>query len=200
MENQIILKATEMFLTHGFKSVTMDDIASEMGISKKTIYQYFENKNDLVQAVTLHLFETISLGIDEICALDKNPIEELFMIKEFVLKNLKDESASPIYQLQKFYPEIYKTLMIRQIEKMDDCIVGNIQKGINQGLFRNDLIVDLIARFYYSGMMSLKDTEMFNPEKYSTKVVQKKYLEYHLRSLCTPKGVEILEQLLKENN
>ena len=99
-----------MFLTHGFKSITMDEIASEMGISKKTIYQHFANKNSLVEAVSLYLFDSISGGIDCIYELDKNPIDELFLIKDFILKNLKDESASPIYQLQKYYPKILSLL------------------------------------------------------------------------------------------
>ena len=66
MKDQILEKATEMFLTLGFKSVTMDDIASEMGISKKTIYQHFSNKDSLIKATTSNLFERISCGIDEI--------------------------------------------------------------------------------------------------------------------------------------
>ena len=188
-----------MFLTHGFKSVTMDEIASEMGISKKTIYQHFANKNSLVQAVSTYLFETISCGIDSIYELDKNTIEELFLIKDFVLKNLKDESASPIYQLQKYYPAIHKSLMAKQFEKMDDCVVGNINKGIEQGLFRKDLNVDLIVRFYYAGMTSLKDIELFNPTKFGSKLLQTAYLEYHLRGISTEKGIKKLEELLNNN-
>lgn len=200
MENKIIEKATEMYLTLGFKSVTMDDIASEMGISKKTIYHHFENKNDLVEAVTLYLFETISCGIDEIMTLDKNPIEELFVIKDFVMKNLKNESTSPIYQLQKYYPQIHKTLMSRQFEKMGDCVIDNLKKGIEQGLYRNDINLELIGRFYFAGMTSIKDAELFNPIQFSTKMVQETYLEYHLRGIATEKGVAILEQILNKNN
>ena len=196
MEQKIIEKATEMYLTLGFKSVTMDDIASGMGISKKTIYQHFENKNDLVEAVTMHLFETISCGIDEILTLKKNPIEELFLIKDFVLKNLKNESTSPIYQLQKYYPQIHKTLMSLQFDKMGDCVVDNLKKGMEQGLFRDDINVELIARFYFAGMTSIKDAELFNPTQFSSKDVQETYLEYHLRGICTLKGITELEQLL----
>jgi AcrR family transcriptional regulator len=196
MNQKIIETATEMFLTHGFKSVTMDEIASKMGISKKTIYHHFENKNDLVKATTLHLFETISKGVDEIMLLDNNPIEELFVIKDFVMKHLKDESISPIYQLQKFYPNIHKTLMLRQFEKMDYCVIDNLNKGMQQGLFRNNINLELIGRFYFAGMTSIKDAELFNPDEFSSKLVQDTYLEYHLRAICTQKGIEKLEQLL----
>lgn len=200
MKESIILKSCEMFLTHGFKSVTMDEIASEMGISKKTIYQHFSNKNDLVEEVSTYLFETISCGIDQIYEQDKNPIEELFLIKDFVLKNLKDESASPIYQLQKFYPKIHKSLMAKQFDKMQDCVMHNIKKGIELGLFREDLNVDLIVRFYYIGMSNIKDVELFNPNVFGTKLVQATYLEYHLRGICTEKGIKKLEELKPKYN
>jgi AcrR family transcriptional regulator len=197
MKDQILLKATDLFLTLGFKSVTMDDIAAEMGISKKTIYQHYSNKDQLVEASTMHLFETISCGIDQICALENNPVEELFLIKDFVMKNLKNESASPIYQLQKYYPKIHKTLMMRQFDKMGDCVIVNLEKGIAQGFFRKEMNTPLIARFYFAGMTSLKDTEIFNPEEFPSLSIQMAYLEYHLRGICTEKGIQKLEQLLK---
>ncbi|MCB0433144.1 MAG: TetR/AcrR family transcriptional regulator, partial [Mangrovimonas sp.] len=78
MEQKILQNAAEMFLNYGFKSVTMDDIANTMGISKKTIYQYYENKNKLVEATTMYVFENISHGIDCICEIEKNPIEEVY--------------------------------------------------------------------------------------------------------------------------
>jgi AcrR family transcriptional regulator len=118
MRDKIIYSASDLFITYGFKSVTMDDIANAIGISKKTIYQYFENKTKLVEATTLHMFDTISHGIDCICELNKNPIEEVYEIKKFVMTHLKDEKSSPQYQLQKYYPKISGTLKEKQLEKM----------------------------------------------------------------------------------
>ena len=93
MKDKIIHKSTELFLSLGFKSVTMDDIASEMGISKKTIYVHFPNKTKLVEAVTFNLFDTICDGIDSICEVSANPIEELYAIKMFVMHHLKNEKS-----------------------------------------------------------------------------------------------------------
>jgi len=89
MREKIINKSAELFLNLGFKSVTMDDIAQEMGISKKTIYVHFSNKTKLVEAVTFGLFDTICNGIDHICEHAPNPIEELYSIKMFVMQHLK---------------------------------------------------------------------------------------------------------------
>lgn len=197
MKEQILNKATDMFLTLGFKSVTMDDIANEMGISKKTIYQHFSNKDSLVKAVTTNLFEDISCGIDQIILANKNPIEELFAIKDFVLKNLKDENTSPIYQLHKYYPRIHKSLMLKQFDKMGSCVIENLEKGIGLGLFREEINKEYISRFYFSGMNSIKDVELFNPEVFSLKDLQNQYLEYHLRGICTLKGIEQLETIIK---
>ncbi len=199
MREKIIHKSEELFLNFGFKSVTMDDIAGEMGISKKTIYVHFPNKTKLVEATTLHMFETISCGIDSICALQKNPIEEIFDIKAFVMDHLKNEKSSPQYQLQKYYPKIFATLKSKQFEVMQGCVTENLKRGINQGLYRENINIDFISRIYFNGMVTLKDQELFPLKKFSMNALMENYLEYHLRGICTPKGLLTLTELLKIN-
>ncbi|MFT5892992.1 MAG: AcrR family transcriptional regulator, partial [Dokdonia sp.] len=109
MKEKILHTATELFLNQGFKSITMDDIAREMGISKKTIYSHFSNKEAVIEASTAGIFNMICSGIDLITEDKKNPIEELYDIKRFVLEHLKGERTSPMYQLQKYYPRIHRT-------------------------------------------------------------------------------------------
>ena len=196
MKNEILEKASDMFLNLGFKSVTMDDIASEMGISKKTIYEHYATKVELVKASTFYLFEKISAGIDEICALGKNPIEELFVIKDYVQNNIKDENTSTIFQLQKYYPKIHTCLKTMQFEKMDTCVIDNLNRGKQAGLFRNEIDVEFIGRIYYASAMSIMDIELFPEQMYTRKELDEKLLEYHVRGIATPKGIETLEKLL----
>ncbi|NNE32550.1 MAG: TetR/AcrR family transcriptional regulator [Winogradskyella sp.] len=199
MREKIIHKSEELFLSFGFKSVTMDDIASEMGISKKTIYVHFPNKTKLVEATTLHMFETISCGIDHICALQKNPIEEIFDIKQFVMEHLKNEKSSPQFQLQKYYPKIFSSLKSKQFEVMQECVTDNLNRGIEQDLYRANLDVDFITRIYFNGMVTLKDQDLFPLKKFSMNALMENYLEYHLRGICTPKGLKTLTKLLNSN-
>lgn len=199
MQEQIIEKATEMYLTLGFKSVTMDDIANEMGISKKTIYQHFANKNDLVEAVTMQMFETISCGIDQICQPDKNAIEELYEIKDFVLHKLKDEKASPIFQLQKYFPKIYKTLHGKEYCKMQDCVVTNLNKGVKTGLYRSEIDIEFISGIYYSCVHAIKDKTVFSNEKYNFRMLEELYLDYHIRAISTEKGLQVLEKITNKS-
>lgn len=195
MKDKIILKSTDLFLNLGFKSVTMDDIANEMGISKKTIYQHFQNKTKLVEATAMHVFENISCGIDDICALDKNPIEEIYEIKRFVMLHLKDEKSSPQYQLQKYYPKIYASLKTKQFEKMLGCVTRNLERGVAQNLYRDSIEIDFTARLYFNSMTSLKDQDIFPRENFSMAMLMNSYLEYHLRGICSKKGLETLSQL-----
>ncbi len=185
-----------MFLNFGFKSVTMDDIASEMGISKKTIYVHFSNKAKLVDAVSFYLFDRICAGLDTICEASINPIKELYDIKMFVMEHLKSEKASPQYQLKKYYPETYKKLHLKQFEKMHGSVQESLQRGINTELFRENIDVDFIARMYFNGMMGIKDNGIFPTELFTYKYLIESYLEYHLRAIVTPKGMTILNKFI----
>lgn len=199
MMQDILKTAVDLFLTYGFKSVTMDDIANAQGISKKTIYQYFENKTVLVEEAVMLLFQIISTGIEEIRTQEKNPIEEIYEIKQFLMKNLKDEKSSPQYQLEKYYPKIFHNIKEKQMCVMEDCVGCNIERGKKMGLFREDLNSDFISKIYFNCMMALKDKSLFPLEHFSMRMLMNNYLEYHLRGICTSKGLEHLNNYLQIN-
>lgn len=199
MKEDILKKATEMFLALGFKSVTMDDIAAEMGISKKTIYQHFATKTDLVEASSMYLFDTISCGIDSIREQDNNSIEEIFVIRDFMMQHLNNEGTSPFYQLQKFFPKVFSCLRTKQFEKMNGCMKENLQRGIDKGLYRPDINVEFISRIYFTGLTGIKDNDIFPPSLFDIKETIKQYLEYHLRGIVTAKGTAILEKIIEHN-
>ncbi len=199
MKEKILHKAGDMFLSLGFKSVTMDDIANEMGISKKTIYTHFKNKTQLIEAVTFTLFDTICDGIDCICEASNNPIEELYDIKMFVMNHLKNEKASPQHQLKKYYPQIYDILRMKQFEKMHESVQESLEKGVHTGLFRQSIDVGFISRMYFNGMTGIKDETIFPRSEFSSEYLMESYLEYHLRAIVTEKGLEILNQFINVN-
>jgi len=194
MRDKILLKSADMFLNLGFKSVTMDDIAHNLGCSKKTIYQHFDNKTKLVEATTLYMFDVISHGIDCICELEKNPIDEIYEIKRFVMDHLKDEKSSPQYQLQKYYPKIYDTLKQKQFGKMHECVMANLKRGIAQGIYRDSINVEFITRIYFNSMLAIKDKDLFPLKHFSMNELMEYYIEYHLRGICTEKGLKYLEE------
>lgn len=200
MEEKILETSADLFLNYGFKSITMDDIANRIGISKKTIYQHYKNKHELIEASTLHLFEQISSGINLICNLHNNPVEEIYQIKNFVMTHLKGEKSSPQYQLQKYYPKIYKNLKNKQFDLMQGCVIENLNHGIQQGYYRSDIDVQFISRLYFSNMVALKDHDLYPVELFSMQNIMNQYLEYHLRGICTPKGLLVLNKVLSKES
>lgn len=199
MREKIINKATELFLNFGFKSVTMDDIANELGMSKKTIYVHFANKTKLVEATTFHLFDVICDGIDDICEQASNPIEELYSIKKFVMIHLKNEKTSPQYQLKKYYPQIHMRLKTKQFDKMHKSVLESLNQGVITGVFRDSIDVDFISRMYFTGMTGIKDNRFFPPEHYQMNYLMESYLEYHLRAIVTDKGMTILNNFINKS-
>ena len=197
MKDKILQKAADMFLNLGFKSVTMDDIAKEMGISKKTIYAHFSTKLKLVQAATFFVIDNINETIHTICSRNHDPIEEIFTIKSVVHDQLKNEKSSPAYQLQKYYPRIFKQVKDKQFDSVSLCIVDNLKRGIKDGYYRSDINIDLITRFYFSGNMSLTNYELFPIEVYDISILKDAFLEYHVRAVATEKGLKILNNILK---
>lgn len=199
MQEKILKKAADLFLNQGVKNVTMDEIARELGMSKKTIYAYFETKTHLVEATSLYIFDGIASGIQEIKKEKKNPIEELFSIRNFILLSLKEEKSSPEFQLKKYYPKIFAKLRAKQKSLVESSILENIRRGMSEGMYRKGLNEDFIARMYFNGMTGIKDRVIFPENMFGPEELTELFLEYHLRSIVTGKGLEILETFIKHN-
>ena len=194
MKEKIINKAKEMFLKLGFKSITMDDIACEMCISKKTIYKYFSNKDVLIEKSVEMVHKEIHETIDKIVAQNFNAIEENFEIKRMFKEMFKSAESSPIYQLKKHYPEVYAKALTSQIEVCETCFRNNILKGMNEGLYRENLDVDNYIKFYYTLIFNINENTASGIE---AEELELKALEYHIRAMATLAGIIELEKHLK---
>jgi AcrR family transcriptional regulator len=191
MKDKIISKASDLFLKLGFKSVTMDDIACEMCISKKTIYKYFCNKEVLIEESTELVHKTVHEVINTIVAKNYNAIEENFEIRKRFKEMFQATDTSPLYQLKKHYPEIYQKVMNRELNECNLCFKQNIIKGIEQELYRKELDIDIYVQFYYTLVFSIKENTI--SEKEATRL-ELEALEYHTRAMATPKGIAELEK------
>jgi AcrR family transcriptional regulator len=197
MKEKIIKKATDMFLKLGFKSVTMDDIAGEMCISKKTIYKYFSNKEMLIEEGTEVIHQKIHALMDEVVSHNHNAIAENFQLREMFKEMFQSFDQSPAYQLKKHYPEIYQKMMANEIEDCSQMFRQNIQKGIKQGLYRAETDVEAAVKFYYTLIFSINENTRLEKEAYE---LEAKALEYHTRAIATPEGIiELEKHLLKLN-
>lgn len=197
MGNEIIKAASCLFLQYGYKAVTMDDIAEHMGISKKTIYLYFNDKTSLVRSAVFEVFEDVKEKIIAVQISMQNPIEALYEIKKIAVEVLGNKDKSPQYQLQKYYPTIYNEIRRKELSAFGDTFKMSLRKGVESGFFRKSIDTEFIMRIYFNGFRGLRDIELFPPEDYDMDLIIGKYIDYHLRAIVTPLGLKFLEQYHK---
>ncbi len=196
MEDKILEIAGELFLTLGFKSVTMDDIASKMGISKKTLYKYFSNKITLINATTASFQNSIEKAISFVKSQNYNAIEEEFAVKAIFDEMFKNAKDSPMFQLKKYYPETYGLLMERELRMFRECNIDNLIKGIDQKLYRSDIKKEVVSGFFFTIIHQVFESDSFlNMQE----IIKAEYevLEYHIRAIATEKGIKELEKQLE---
>jgi len=191
MKDRILQKSTDMFLRLGFKSITMDDIACEMCISKKTIYKYFANKDILIEESVQMVHKEVHQTITKIVSQNFNAIEENFEIRRMFKEMFKSVESSPIYQLKKHYPEIYEKVLSMQVSICEECFRDNIIKGINEGLYRKDLDIENYVKFYYTLIFNINENTMLEKD---AQELELKALEYHIRAMATLTGIKELEK------
>ncbi len=201
IKEKILNKAGNSFLKFGFKSITMDDIANDLGISKKTIYKYFNNKRDLVTQAVTFIHEDCLCKIDHVCQLGHNAIEENFEVKK-IFKDMFQASTdeSPMYQLEKYYPKVFEKVMKKEFIMFQECIAKNIEKGIEGGLYRKDIDISIATRFYFALIMAIHDDTLFTYKQNTINKLEMEALIYHTRSIATIKGLSELEKQLKKFN
>lgn len=195
MELDILEKAKEMFLNYGFKNTTMDDIASEMGISKKTLYKYYANKNSLVEETAEKIHQSCLCAIENITEENNNPIRENLKIKRTFREMFKNLGGSPLFQLQKYYPKVYEKIMRVEMKTFSECIKNNIKRGIKEEYYRKDTNINLCTEFYLAIIFSIHQKE--KPQR-EVSELEYQALVYHTRAIATLKGLEELENQLKE--
>ncbi|MCF8378546.1 MAG: TetR/AcrR family transcriptional regulator [Bacteroidales bacterium] len=193
------LKVGELYRKYGVKSVTMDDIARELGMSKKTLYSLVTDKRDLIEKILEVEFSENLKGFVGIQSSGQNAIEELFSVHNFMKSQLKFHSHAFEYDLKKYYPEIYNSLMEKKREVMYKSVLENINRGKKEGIYRMELKGELISSLYIARMESTKDNNVLSLEYFITPEIFQEYLIYHIRGIANNKGIEILEHYLERN-
>ncbi len=197
MEDQIVAKATEMFISFGFKNITMDEIAKEMGISKKTLYKFFENKEILVNESILKIQRNWYEIFDQVLNQGLNAIQENLEIHNRFTSFFKNSDTSLIYQLKKYYPQVYENLNILESEELSRFLSLNIEKGISQGYYRKDVNIKMYNMLF--NIVTTAITENYRSEK-DVQNLNLWALEHHMRAMSTELGKTELEEQIKAYN
>ncbi|HUX94771.1 MAG TPA: TetR/AcrR family transcriptional regulator [Bacteroidales bacterium] len=194
----ILQKVRELYMKYGIKSITMDEVAMEMGISKKTLYQHVNDKDDLVGK---YIDYEISVRQEEICKCFRkgcNAVEELFEISSFMNKLIRDRNPATEHDLKKYYPHHYQKIVKARREGVYKYILQNLNKGKEEGLYRGELKGEIIAKLYLSRSESIHLNDIFTIEEFTSYELFVELLTYHIRGIATPKGIVVFEKKLNQ--
>lgn len=196
----ILLKVRELYMRYGIKSITMDDVASNLGISKKTLYKYVTDKEDLV-AKTIDLeLEMQKDNMNCKHGENLNAIEQLLFVSKMINHKLKQMNPSTEYDLRKYYPAHYHKLITARRNQMYSNVVANIVKGKEEGLYRLDLNDDIIAKLQVSRVENMMDNDVFSITEFTSNKFFQEIFIYHIRGIANEKGIAFLESKLKDFN
>ncbi|MFN0031421.1 MAG: TetR/AcrR family transcriptional regulator [Flavobacteriales bacterium] len=197
-EIKLIQNATRVFMQYGIKSVNMDDMSRHLNMSKKTLYQYVADKDELVNKVVTEHCKAEDTQIKEICKRGLNAIDEQLEIMHWVTDMLNTVHPSIVFDLQKYHPEVFGEMNDHRQRAIYDCMMHNMKKGQREGLYRKDFNADAIAKFYISRIDLIFDQKIFPNKEWSLPQVYMEMFKYHIRGIASEKGIEYLKLKMKQ--
>ncbi len=200
-KQELILKAAgELFKKFGIRNISMDDICRDQGISKKTLYQFVSNKNDLIEkTLNLNHQEEGKKFIKNVKPA-KTAIDQLLEVSKIVSENIKQFNPTITFELQKYYPQIFQKFVDTKRENIYKHTQINLIKGIEEGYFRPELDVEVTARFYVQKLESMHTVEFLESVDFSFEKIFEIMFENHIRGISNQKGIEYFEQQKKSLN
>ena len=189
MKSRILQKGTELFFRYGVKTVTMDAIASELGISKKTIYQHFPDKDSMVFEVVKSFIEQDVAKWNELDRLYSNVIEKMFKSFEMTKDLLAHMNPRILFEIQKYFPNAYQLFVDHGEKCIHLNLIADFKKGAQYGFFRNDIDFELLARLRMAEVNLAFNPDFFKNNKLSLYETQLVLLDIFMRGILTEKGL-----------
>jgi AcrR family transcriptional regulator len=193
-KERILIKAEELFMQYGIRSVSMDDIANNLGMSKKTLYQYYADKDELVDAVVEGHINHIQCDCID-CRKDaKDAIHEIFITMERILEEIGNMNPMLLYDLEKFHFKSYRRFRDHKDKFLAQVIKENIEWGIKDELYRPEINVDIMCKFRIESMMIPFNVALFPPGKYNLGQLSQEIIEHFVYGLATIKGHKLIQK------
>ena len=193
-KERILIKSEELFMHYGIRSVSMDDIANSLGMSKKTLYQYYADKDELVDAVV----DQHVGGMQSDCMAcrhdAKDAVHEIFITMERIMDEFSNMNPMLLYDLEKFHFRAYQRFRDHKDKFLAKLVRDNIEWGIKDELYRADLDVDVITRFRIESMMIPFNVSVFPPGKYKLAALSEAIIEHFVYGLATVKGHKLIQK------
>ncbi|UOQ73730.1 TetR/AcrR family transcriptional regulator [Hymenobacter cellulosilyticus] len=194
IKDRILVAAIELFMRNGIRSVSMDDIATHLAMSKKTLYKWFENKDQIVLAVMQGRLNREEVDCEQAFATGSNAIEAMFNLVTWHKEMLASIHPSIFHDLQKYYPQAWLLFEQHKNTFILQKILTNLRQGMEEGLYRPDLDVEVMARLHLSEIELMFNNTVFPPKQFGLQRVNVAMIEHYLTGISTLKGHRLINQ------
>jgi len=194
VKDQIIDESVGLFLKHGIKRVTVDDIAKHFSISKKTFYKYFKDKEDLILLGTKRHLESESMRILNTTHEAENAVEHLHLISKCMRENFRHLNQNILFDLKKYYSQAWKLYLDFEKNVIYKQVLDTLVSGIEEGYFRKDIYPEILAKLRMLEIQMSFDTEIFPDNKYGVMEIQFQLFDHFIHGILTPTGLELFDQ------
>lgn len=198
-KTKITETSLELFLQKGCKAVTMDDIARENGISKRTLYEIFTDKSQLLEECIELLYLQMSDYSKTFMNNSSNVIDVLFILHNSQSDVLLDLKKNFFSELKRYYYVIYKKSIEYFIDFHKKMTLDYIIRGQKEGLIREDINTELVSKIIIEISTILENSEVFTLKNYSRKELFREVIIFYIRGICTPQGIELIDKKCKQN-
>ena len=197
-KERIKLTAHDLVMKYGIRSVSMDDIATALGMSKKTIYLYYADKDELVLAVVSDVIRKSELDCDRDKNLSENAIHEIFLAMEMVVEMFTAMNPSIIYDMHKYHPRAFAIFQKHKNEYIYNVMRENLNRGISEGLYRAELNIDIMSKYRVESMLLPFNPEFRHSLKYNLVEIEQELIVHFLFGLVTLKGYKLILKYQQE--
>jgi AcrR family transcriptional regulator len=198
IKDRILKGAEELFLKYSVRSVSMDDIARHLSISKKTIYQYFADKDEIVTMVAVHHMEKNRIQFDSYKSEAKDAIDEMVRISICLKSDFQKMNPALLFDMHKYHSKAWNVWMEHKQHHVRDSIVRNLKQGIEEGFYRPEINVDIVANARLELIQFAFDDRIYPPSQFSLTDVHIQLFEHFIYGLLTDKGRKVYEKYKKE--
>jgi AcrR family transcriptional regulator len=193
-KERILLKAHELFNRYGIRSVSMDDIAAQLGMSKKTLYQYYVDKDELVTGVFSAMMEESKSNCVVDRELAENSIHEVFISFDRVSSMFASMNPSVLFDMEKYHPGCFKKFNEFRNGFLYQMIKVNLENGITEGNYREDIEVDILTRYRLHSIMLAFNPTIFPNNRTRIVDIEQHLMEHFLYGLATTKGQKLIQK------
>lgn len=195
VKEKILARSEELFMRFGFKSITMDEVANHCNMSKKTIYQFFTDKDSIINEVVNRHMSADVCQVKLIQDQASSALDEIMRVSEYMKQTIGNIHPSVLYDLKKYHPVAWESFNQHKHCMMIETVSNNLRRGVGEGVYRSNIDIDILSRLRCLEVEAIFHSDLFPSNTYNPASLQIHFVDHFIRGICTPAGLTQWEEM-----